>query len=215
MEPDRRLTAQGLERKQQLLDCAAELFAERGYAETRVIDIVPGGRRRQGPLLLVLREQGSAVQGAGRQHPAQPPARAGRGPARRRPAAREPLPGHRGVGAVHGRARPLLLAARGGGPQLHRRPAPGHPAAHQRHGPHHRGRSGRRHDPRGGPHAHGARRGGLGRPLLALPPHRPHLRAAAGAGRRSWPATSCTRWPPTSDAHPAPPLREVAAAATA
>jgi AcrR family transcriptional regulator len=40
MEPDRRLTAQGLERKQQLLDCAAELFAQRGYAETRVIDIV-------------------------------------------------------------------------------------------------------------------------------------------------------------------------------
>lgn len=40
MEPDRRLTAQGLERKEQLLDRAAELFAERGYAETRVIDIV-------------------------------------------------------------------------------------------------------------------------------------------------------------------------------
>ena len=40
MEPDRRLTAQGIERKQQLLDCAAALFAERGYAETRVIDIV-------------------------------------------------------------------------------------------------------------------------------------------------------------------------------
>ena len=40
MEPDRRLTAQGLERKQQLIDCAAVLFAERGYAETRVIDIV-------------------------------------------------------------------------------------------------------------------------------------------------------------------------------
>jgi AcrR family transcriptional regulator len=40
MEPDRRLTAQGLERKQQLLDRAGELFAERGYAETRVIDIV-------------------------------------------------------------------------------------------------------------------------------------------------------------------------------
>ena len=36
----RRLTAQGLERKQQLLDCAAELFAERGYADTRVLDIV-------------------------------------------------------------------------------------------------------------------------------------------------------------------------------
>lgn len=40
VEPDRRLTAQGLERKQQLIDCAAVLFAERGYAETRVIDIV-------------------------------------------------------------------------------------------------------------------------------------------------------------------------------
>ncbi|MDP1820974.1 MAG: helix-turn-helix domain-containing protein [Acidimicrobiales bacterium] len=40
MEPDRRLTAQGIERKQQLLDRAAELFAERGYPETRVIDIV-------------------------------------------------------------------------------------------------------------------------------------------------------------------------------
>jgi AcrR family transcriptional regulator len=36
----RKLTTQGLERKQQLLDCAAGLFAERGYAETRVIDIV-------------------------------------------------------------------------------------------------------------------------------------------------------------------------------
>jgi AcrR family transcriptional regulator len=39
-EADRRLTRQGEERKQQLLDHAAELFAERGYAETRVIDIV-------------------------------------------------------------------------------------------------------------------------------------------------------------------------------
>ena len=40
MDDERRLTAQGLERKQQLLDCAARLFAERGYADTRVIDIV-------------------------------------------------------------------------------------------------------------------------------------------------------------------------------
>ena len=40
MDDERRLTAQGLERKQQLLDRAGELFAERGYAETRVIDIV-------------------------------------------------------------------------------------------------------------------------------------------------------------------------------
>src|SRR5207253_6674850 len=40
VDDERRLTAQGLERKQQLLDCAARLFAERGYADTRVIDIV-------------------------------------------------------------------------------------------------------------------------------------------------------------------------------
>ncbi|MDQ2649389.1 MAG: TetR/AcrR family transcriptional regulator [Actinomycetota bacterium] len=40
MDTDRRLTAQGAERKQQLLDGAARLFAERGYEETRVIDIV-------------------------------------------------------------------------------------------------------------------------------------------------------------------------------
>lgn len=37
---DRRLTRQGQERKQQLLEHSAALFAERGYAETRVIDIV-------------------------------------------------------------------------------------------------------------------------------------------------------------------------------
>jgi AcrR family transcriptional regulator len=40
MNDDRRLTAQGQERKQQLLDHAATLFAERGFAETRVLDIV-------------------------------------------------------------------------------------------------------------------------------------------------------------------------------
>lgn len=40
MNGARQLTAQGLERKQQLLDCAARLFAERGFDETRVIDIV-------------------------------------------------------------------------------------------------------------------------------------------------------------------------------
>src|SRR3954454_10866695 len=40
MAEQRQLTAQGQERKEQLLDCAARLFAERGYAETRVIDIV-------------------------------------------------------------------------------------------------------------------------------------------------------------------------------
>jgi AcrR family transcriptional regulator len=39
MTDERRLTTQGQERKQQLLDRAAVLFAERGYADTRVIDI--------------------------------------------------------------------------------------------------------------------------------------------------------------------------------
>ncbi len=39
-DDDRQLTAQGRERKQQLIDCAANLFAERGYAETRIKDIV-------------------------------------------------------------------------------------------------------------------------------------------------------------------------------
>lgn len=36
---ERRLTDQGRERKQQLLDAAAELFAARGYGPTRVVDI--------------------------------------------------------------------------------------------------------------------------------------------------------------------------------
>lgn len=40
MAAPKHLTAQGEKRKSQLLDCAAELFAERGYAETRVVDIV-------------------------------------------------------------------------------------------------------------------------------------------------------------------------------
>ena len=40
MSTDRRLTVQGQERKQQLLDHAADLFAERGYNETRIVDIV-------------------------------------------------------------------------------------------------------------------------------------------------------------------------------
>lgn len=40
MSESRHLTAQGERRKSQLLDCAAELFAEHGYSETRVMDIV-------------------------------------------------------------------------------------------------------------------------------------------------------------------------------
>ncbi|HET8930883.1 MAG TPA: TetR/AcrR family transcriptional regulator [Acidimicrobiales bacterium] len=40
MNDQRQLTVQGEKRKTQLLECAAELFAEHGYAETRVVDIV-------------------------------------------------------------------------------------------------------------------------------------------------------------------------------
>jgi len=39
-EGSRQLTTQGRERKQQLVDCAAQLFAERGFDETRIKDIV-------------------------------------------------------------------------------------------------------------------------------------------------------------------------------
>lgn len=38
-QADRRLTAQGIQRRDELLACAARLFAERGYAETRVVDV--------------------------------------------------------------------------------------------------------------------------------------------------------------------------------
>jgi AcrR family transcriptional regulator len=41
-QPPRRLTDQGRERKQQLLDQAATLFAERGYDDTRIVDICAG-----------------------------------------------------------------------------------------------------------------------------------------------------------------------------
>jgi len=40
--PARRLTDQGRERKQQLVDQAASLFADRGYDDTRVVDICAG-----------------------------------------------------------------------------------------------------------------------------------------------------------------------------
>ena len=115
MEPDRRLTAQGLERKQQLLDRAAELFAERGYAETRVIDIVRAAGVAKGLFYWYFENKEALFKELAESIRLQPPPRAGRRPRPRRPAAGEPLPGHRGVGALHGRARPLLLAARGGG----------------------------------------------------------------------------------------------------
>ena len=113
----RRLTAQGLERKQQLLDSAAELFAERGYADTRVLDIVRHAGRGQGPLLLVLREQGSPVPRAGDP----PPPGAAQGAGERdgpggRAAAPHP-PGRRGLDRHHVLQRALLRHARGREPE--------------------------------------------------------------------------------------------------
>ena len=109
---------------------------------------------------------------------------------------------------VHGRARPLLLAARGGGPRS------SSPTCSARAPQQHiddmvrdrRGRAGRRHDPRRGPDCsspsawsdrwattrHFHRTGRIALPLAEL-----------AAVRR--PATSCTRWPPTSDDRPAGP----------
>lgn len=40
VDEPRHLTSQGRERKVQLFDAAAELFAERGFADTRIVDIV-------------------------------------------------------------------------------------------------------------------------------------------------------------------------------
>ena len=62
----RRLTAQGLERKQQLLDSAARAVRRARLRRDPRPRHRPPRRRRQGPLLLVLREQGSAVPRAGR-----------------------------------------------------------------------------------------------------------------------------------------------------
>ena len=94
------------------LDAAAELFAANGYAATRIEDICRRGRRRQGPLLLVLPDQAGAVRRARADDAhaaAQGPGR-GDGP-RRRPADPDP-PGHRGERALPRRARRLLRPAR-------------------------------------------------------------------------------------------------------
>ena len=53
----RKLTPRGQERREQLIACAARLFAERGYHPTSVADIVDDAGRRQGRLLLVLRSR--------------------------------------------------------------------------------------------------------------------------------------------------------------
>ena len=183
MEPDRRLTAQGLERKQQLLDCAAVLFAERGYAETRVIDIVRAAgvakglfywyfenkealfKELAGSIRLNLRRE----QGAALRDDAPPLVNLYRGTE----VSVLFMAEHAhffSLLEVEGRNFTDVLRQ---GTQQHINDMVRIIEAGQADG------TIREEDPT----LHGAGRGGLGRPLLALPPHRSHLRAAAGAGR--------------------------------
>ncbi len=59
MSDPRHFTPQGQQRKQQLLACAAELFAERGYAETRVLDIVDAAGVAKGLFYWYFENKGS------------------------------------------------------------------------------------------------------------------------------------------------------------
>ena len=97
----RRLTAQGQERKQQLLDSAAELFAERGYADTRVLDIVRHAGVAKGLFYWYFENKEALF----RELVDPPPPGAPQGPGRRdgpggRAAAPHP-PGRRGLDRVH------------------------------------------------------------------------------------------------------------------
>ena len=104
-ESPRQHTEQGKERKQQLVEAAMELFAERGYAATRIADICDAAGVAKGLFYwyfptkhdlfaeLVRIDAPAAAPGPGRRH----------GPRRRRPHPHPP--GHRGERAVHGRAR--------------------------------------------------------------------------------------------------------------
>ena len=214
MEPDRRLTAQGLERKQQLLDRAAELFAERGYAETRVIDIVRAAgvakglfywyfenkealfKELAGSIRLNLRRE----QGAALRDDAPPLVNLYRGTE----VSVRFMAEHAhffSLLEVEGRNFTDVLRQ---GTQQHINDMVRIVEAGQADG------TIREEDPT--LLALGVV-GSVG-PLLPLPPHRPHLGAARRSWPPSWPATWCTRWPSDEDAIRAA-LREVEAAATA
>ena len=81
----RRLTTQGVERKQQLLDAAAAPVRRAGLRRDPDRRHLPGGRRRQGPLLLVLRDEGAGVPRPRRRPAAAAPAGPGGGDGPRRP----------------------------------------------------------------------------------------------------------------------------------
>ena len=126
---DRQLTTQGAERKQQLLDAAARLFAEQGYAATRVVDIVEAAGVAKGLFYwyfenkeALFRELATEI----RQRLRRQQAAAMDDDA---PALVRILQATVASVRVHGRERAVLLAARGRGPQRVRRAAPGHRAA--------------------------------------------------------------------------------------
>jgi hypothetical protein len=102
MSGRRRLTAQGAERKQQLLDCAATLFAERGLRGHAGDRHRGRCRRGQGPLLLVLREQGRRLRRAGHLDPVVAPLAQREGIDRTLDPLSQLPPGHGGVGPLHG-----------------------------------------------------------------------------------------------------------------
>ena len=167
------------------------------------------GRRGQGPVLLVLREQGSAVRRAGAlDAPAAAPG-PGRGHgSRRRPGDPHP-PGHRGVGALHGRARPASSRCSrwSATTSRRRRAAREQRGLRRRHGPAGEGGAGRRrHARRPRPAPAGPRRARRGRPLQPLPPQR-----AARDRSTSWPGSSASgRFrpsPPSPARPPADPAR--------
>jgi AcrR family transcriptional regulator len=175
----------GRERKQQLVDCAAQLFAERGYAETRIIDIVEAAGVAKGLFYwyfenkeALFAELAADIRLRLRKHQG-----AASTPTRRAAGARSAR--HRGQVPLHGRARPLLLAARGRdrrnftdvlrreGTEQHIGDVRASSSAGQEQG----GTSARRTRPAG------PRRRGHGRLLLPLPPHR----RASRCRSRSWP----------------------------
>ena len=152
MADGRRLTAQGSERKQQLLDCAADAVRRRGYADTRVIDIcAPPAWPRASSTGTSRTRKRCSRELVDEHPPAAARAQADAIDPDGRPA-RAPPPGRGGVGAVHGDPRPVLRAARGRErTSVRRRAAQGHRGPRRRRGRPDPGRHRRRLDPRRDP----------------------------------------------------------------
>ena len=110
-------TDQGLERKQQLLDAAETLFASGGYGPTRIADICETAGVAKGLFYWYFETKEIALRRARALGPPAAPPGPGGGDGRRRRSRDPPAPGHRGLGALHGRARPVLRPPRGRAPR--------------------------------------------------------------------------------------------------